>query len=196
MNTKSTSFAVVCIAVIAIAGYLVFLSKDETPLDGIVSPKDIKKTGDRTNITSLYSIETPNEWYVEHEEAVNGRLSYLKAESSDWQTESSDNINASTHIVAGALLEVYVSDQDIGRPSDSLRMAIQLETSKPFMIDDNEHLLHIYREYDPPKEGLVLEAPVQHGSNFYTFRFAYNPVSYPRGEEVFMRILNSLRFAP
>ena len=206
VKTKLTTYAIVLIVLSAVVYVAFVVRKNETPERGAMLPsgvnqtqpllpKSIKDSKTVTDITNVYSVEIPDDWRVEPQIGSGTRPSYLRAESSDWRTETPDSLNASTHIATGASLEVYVFDQDIGgRAPDRLQMTIKLEESRPIKIHGLEQVLNIYREYEPPREGLVLEVPVEQGGNFYTFRFAYNPTTFPEGEAVFVKILHSVIF--
>ncbi len=197
MSTKPAVHIIVILVVfVALVGYAI--TRLNQPQNQDLSPKPTPEDADNlrrvADIDNLVSIEIPDNWRVDSESEFGGKPLHFRALSPQWHTETPDLMDASTHISSGAMIEIYVFDRDIGRAPDRLNMAIELTGRKSLTIDNNEHFLDVYREYDPPKEGLVLEVPFQHGSNFYTFRLAYNPKTYPEGEDMFIEILQSVRF--
>lgn len=146
-----------------------------------------------------YSVEIPRDWRITQEvgeasESEIRLLSRLEAESNDWHIETPDSIDASTHIVSGAKLEVYVFNRDIGHAPSRIGMVNVFFQSKSIKLRGAVRSMEVYKEYGELKEALILEFPIEHDGNFYTFRFAYNPKTYPEGEEVFMRMLESVKF--
>lgn len=159
----------------------------------------------KTDAANLYSAEILADWkitdikIIKEEGTVSSRLwnSLMGAESPDWQTENRNDFDAPTHIKSGASVEFYVSNTPIDYNASNLGMPLKpTSTKREIIIDGVKGEFTVYREDDPPhhEEGLVLETPVEHGGNFFTFRFAYNPTTYPQGEQVFMDMLNSIRF--
>ena len=156
-----------------------------------------------TDKARLYSVEVPSDWKITHEGlfVTEGqtltRPSWVGGESPDWRTEGRDQIDASGHITSGAAIEIYVFNEDIGHAPSHIPMSNKFMSSRDFIVDGVAGKLEIYKENDPPyhEEAFVVEARVTHGGNFFTFRIAYNPTTYPNGEKVFTQMLRSFRFA-
>lgn len=153
----------------------------------------------------LYSIEVPRDWKIVHEGLIDQggsalkRLSLIEGRSPDWQTELSppDNeLTGSQHIVDGAAIEIYVFTQDIGGAPSRIHMSNTFSHRQEIGVGGEQSRLDFFKEYDPPlhEEALILEAIVTHKQNYFTFRSAFNPLTYPDGEDVFMKMLQSVKF--
>jgi hypothetical protein len=139
------------------------------------------------------SIQLPDGW----QKTQPATAAILTAESPDWKTEwVGTEISGGTHIVEGAHIEVFGYNIDIGNPPTRVGMPASLEGVETLQVEDNLLNLERYREQNATGDnnGVILQAKIKHNSNYYTFRIAFNPVTYPEGEDVFMRILQSIQF--
>ena len=202
----------VVLIVIVIISYAVVKGKNPLPdTAASVDPGSIPSTStgtsnaDLVRITDtahLYSLEIPKDWKITYEGKIEmegealTRPSFVGGESPDWKIVSPDTIDAKGHIEGGAAVEFYVFNQNSEGAPSRIQMPKKFVSKRDMLIDDVSGALKTYKEYDHPnhEEALVLEAYANHKDNFFTFRIAFNPTTYPQAEEVFMRMLKSVQF--
>lgn len=145
----------------------------------------------------LYSIKIPSDWRVNSENSAVYDSSFVEANSPDWLAETTDELFDKTHIVRGAAIEIYTTTQDTGFAPSHIPMAHKLLRSEQITVNNIKGEFTTYREYNPPEheEGLISEAKIHFLENYFTFRIAYNPTTYPQGKDVFMRMLQSITLA-
>lgn len=185
--------------ILAIAGYVAFAGKigplntgNTTSGNGVpATNSDIVRITDTAN---LYSVEILKDWKIDQEGAMGVQLSRMIAESPDWSAyadESAEGPFTPMYYKTGAAVHIHISNQVASEPYHGDWPNIM--ESKQIVIDGVTVVYHVFKE-PSTQEGLLLDAHLNHNNNAYTFRFIYNPTTYPQGEGVFMDMLNSVRF--
>ena len=182
------------LALIAVAGFIIFNEKRPStvrPSDTKGSILEVVRINDNAH---LYSVEIPKDWGFTTEGARGIQVSQITGQSPDWTStvdNSTEGPAEAVHYKTGVSFQFHVSREE---PVQPYHENSELIESRNKIIDAVPAAFHSFAT-PSTAEGRHLDAHVTYKGKYFTFLFTYNPATYPQGEEVFMHILNSVRFA-
>lgn len=149
-------------------------------------------TSRRTDTSRFFSVEIPTTWRITADEGKKGlQLSRITAETPDFrvrQDSAAEQPFTPQYYETGAHMSLRALKDVVGptRHGQTLR-------TETITVDGRPGTYHVYKE-PSTFQGQLLDVHVTFGGTEFLFEFAYNPATYPDGEEVFKAIVNSVRF--
>lgn len=177
-----------------------YINQIKTKIDEILTNKDIKNkralelaevTKKVNDKAGLYSVEVPQSWVVEAQEAGrNNKISYLALKSSYF---SSRETAGKKYYDAGAKFSVSVTAGENKNVLEGNSGHTGLIKTGKDSGEGGEYVYHIFKDPDS-ENGDVIDGHMIRNGNTYLFSIAYNPQTFTDAEYTFREIMYSVEF--
>ncbi|MEA3323316.1 MAG: hypothetical protein U9Q12_03765 [Patescibacteria group bacterium] len=148
---------------------------------------------DVDDMSGLYSVSLPADWIItENKGAVGMQVSRVGAESPDFAYHTDPTFQGPFEPVyydEGAMITIHLTQAQGPNAEEPIGVITQ---SMQTIVDGVMGEYYVFTE-PSTFEGELLEVIFRKDGVEYSFRFVYNPDSYPQGPDVFAQILDSVK---
>jgi len=141
----------------------------------------------------LYTVDLPADWIiVENEGAMGMQVSRVISESPDFAYHTDPNFAGPfepSYYDEGAMISIHLTQAQGPNAEEPIGVITQ---STQTVVDGVMGEYYVYTE-PSTFEGEILGVVFRKDGVEYTFRFVYNPTTYPQGPDVFAQILDSVK---